>query len=314
VRVMTVATDFADALEAERATGRRIGLVPTMGALHAGHRSLIERAAVECDVVAVTVFVNPLQFTDASDLAKYPRHLDRDVALAAEAGAQVLFAPSVTEMYPGFPAPVATTVRVAEVSEGLEGASRPGHFDGVATVVAKLFSLAGRCHAYFGEKDFQQLVVVRRMVSDLSIPVTVVACPTVREPDGLALSSRNVRLSPPARTAALALRRALEAGMGVLAAGGREPATVEAAMAAELSGDPLVQPDYAVVVDAATLSAPGSAQALAGEVRLLVAATVDGVRLIDNDGMTLVAALDERRRGRRRPIRQLVGAITNGEG
>ena len=313
MRVITAAPAFAAALEAERATGRRVGLVPTMGALHAGHRSLIERAAAECDVVAVTVFVNPLQFSDASDLARYPRDLDRDVALAAEAGAQILFAPSVTEMYPSFPAPVATSVRVAAVSEGLEGASRPGHFDGVATVVAKLFSLAGRCRAYFGEKDFQQLVVVRRMVSDLSIPVAVVGCPTVREPDGLALSSRNVRLSPAARDAALALRRAVVAGMAALEAGVRDPAVVEGAMAGELSGDPLVEPDYAVAVDAATLSAPEAGRALAGDVRLLVAAVVDGVRLIDNDGMTLAASVDAPRPGGERPALQLVGAVTYGE-
>jgi pantoate--beta-alanine ligase len=308
VRVITSAAAFADALEAERATGRRVGLVPTMGALHAGHRSLVERAAAQCDVVAVTVFVNPLQFTDASDLARYPRDLRGDVALAEAAGAQIVFAPSVPEMYPGFPAPVPTSVRVAGVSEGLEGASRPGHFDGVATVVAKLFSLAGRCRAYFGEKDFQQLAVVRRMVADLSIPVEVIGCPTVREPDGLALSSRNVRLSPPARVAALALRRALDAGLAVLAAGERHGATVETAMARALAGDGLVEPDYAVVVDDATLHAPDGGHELAGEVRLLVAAVVGGVRLIDNDGVVLDAPAPVR--GARPGGRELVGAMS----
>ena len=178
--------EFSDVLDAERALGRSVGVVPTMGALHAGHRSLVERAAAECDVVAVTVFVNPLQFDNAGDLAAYPRDLRRDVAMAGGAGATLVFAPPVHEMYGTTPAARRSTVHVDGVSEGLEGASRPGHFDGVSTVVAKLFALSGRCRAYFGEKDFQQLAVVRRMVADLSIPVTVVGCPTVREADGLA--------------------------------------------------------------------------------------------------------------------------------
>ena len=210
MRVIASARDFSDALDSERALGRRVGLVPTMGALHAGHRSLVARAAAECDVVAVTIFVNPLQFNVAEDLANYPRDLDGDVRLAAAAGATIVFAPPVEEMYPGFPTPVATSVHVDAVGDGLEGASRPGHFDGVATVVAKLCSLAGRSRVYFGEKDYQQLAVVRRMVADLSLPVEIVACPTVREESGLALSSRNVRLSDDGRRAALALHRALD--------------------------------------------------------------------------------------------------------
>ena len=286
MRVLTGAREFADALEAERARGRSVGLVPTMGALHAGHRSLVARAAAECDTVAVTVFVNPLQFNDPSDLAAYPRDLQGDVAQAAEAGARLVFAPGVAEMYPGHPAPPATSVHVAGVSERLEGGSRPGHFDGVATVVAKLFALAGPCRAYFGEKDFQQLAVVRRMAADLSLPVEVVACPTVREPDGLAMSSRNVRLRPAERVAALALRRALDAGLAALRAGTADPARVRLAMWRELEAEALVCPDYAEVVDAATLAAPA---ALAGEIRLLVAATVGAVRLIDNDGIVIGA-------------------------
>jgi pantoate--beta-alanine ligase len=281
LEVVTGARAFADALEAARARGRQVGLVPTMGALHAGHRSLVARAAAECDVVAVTVFVNPLQFDDPADLAAYHRDLHADMALAAGAGATLVFAPSVEEMYPGFPAPPATTVRVSGVSEGLEGASRPGHFDGVATVVAKLFGLAGRCRAYFGEKDYQQLAVVRRMAADLSLPVEVVACPTVRDADGLALSSRNARLSPDERRAALALRRALDAGLAEVAGGARRASVVRAAMHAVLAAEPLVQPDYAEVVDARTLEAR---PLLHGEVRLLVAARVGAVRLIDNDG------------------------------
>lgn len=281
MKVVRSARAFAAALDAERALGKTIGLVPTMGALHAGHRSLVARAAAECDTVAVTVFVNPLQFDDASDLAAYPRDLDGDVAQAEAAGASIVFAPGVDEMYPGHPAPPATTVHVTGVSEGFEGGSRPGHFDGVATVVAKLFALAGRCRAYFGEKDFQQLAVVRRMAADLSLPVEVVGCPTVREPDGLALSSRNVRLRPAERSAALALRRALDAGLAAIRAGAADPAAVRAAMWGELEAEPLVAPDYAEVVDAASLTVPG---VLTGELRLLVAARVGEVRLIDNDG------------------------------
>ena len=251
-----------------------------MGALHAGHRSLIERAAAECDIVAVTVFVNPLQFDDAADLAAYPRDLDTDVALARSAGASLVFAPPVEQMYGADPSAIASTVHVDGVSAGLEGASRPGHFDGVSTVVAKLFALAGRSRAYFGEKDYQQLAVVRQMVADLSFPVTVVGCTTVREPDGLALSSRNVRLSPEHRLAALALPRALRAGRACVEGGERDPARVVAAMTAVLVAQPLVSPDYGAVVDPHTLQCPTE---VVGEVRLLVAARVGSVRLIDND-------------------------------
>ena len=288
MRVIASARAFSDALEGERALGRRVGLVPTMGALHAGHRSLVARAAAECDVVAVTVFVNPLQFTVAEDLATYPRDLEGDVRQAAASGATIVFAPPVEEMYSGFPAPVATSVHVDAVGDGLEGAARPGHFDGVATVVAKLCSLAGRSQVYFGEKDFQQLAVVRRMVADLSLPVDIVACPTVREESGLALSSRNVRLSADGRQAALALHRALTAGLGALDAGERDPGRVSAFMRDVLEATPGVDPDYAVAVDAATLATPSR---LSGEIRLLVAALVGPVRLIDNVGLVLEPAV-----------------------
>ena len=202
-------------------SGRSVGLVPTMGALHAGHRSLIERAAAECDVVAVTVFVNPLQFDDAADLAAYPprpRHRrGHGPGRRARRWCSLLRWRRCTAPHP---AAVASTVHVDGVSEGLEGASRPGHFDGVSTVVAKLFALSGRCRAYFGEKDFQQLAVVRRMMADLSMPVTVVGCATVREVDGFAMSSRNTRLSADERRAATALHRAL-AGRPCLCRAGR---------------------------------------------------------------------------------------------
>jgi len=199
-------------LDEARAAGRVVGLVPTMGALHQGHTSLLERARAECDVVAVSIFVNPLQFGDPEDIARYPRTLERDLRVCADAGADVVFVPSVEEMYPSWPSAPSTTVSVRGVSDAWEGASRPGHFDGVATVVAKLFTTAGPCRAYFGLKDFQQLAVVRRMARELSLPVEVIGCPIVREPDGLALSSRNVRLSATERRAATALSQALAAG------------------------------------------------------------------------------------------------------
>ncbi len=291
MRVVASAQEFSDVLDTERALGRSVGLVPTMGALHAGHIALVERATAECDVVAVTVFVNPLQFNDAADLAAYPRDLDADVAVARSAGASLVFAPPVEEMYGAQPARMASTVHVEGVSEGLEGASRPGHFDGVSTVVAKLFALSGRCRAYFGEKDFQQLAVVRRMVADLSIPVTIVGCATVREVDGLAMSSRNTRLEPGQRRAALALHRALRAGRTCVERGERDPVRVTAVMTAVLVAEPLVTPDYAVVVDPSTLECPTE---VLGEVRLLVAARVGGVRLIDNESACASAAVSVR--------------------
>ncbi|HEX9994458.1 MAG TPA: pantoate--beta-alanine ligase [Acidimicrobiales bacterium] len=283
MRVVTAAVALRDELDTARCAGRSVGLVPTMGALHDGHLSLVDRAASACDVVAVTVFVNPLQFGPSEDFAAYPRDLDRDVDLAAGAGATLVFAPPVEEMYQQ---PVLTTVAVADLSEPMEGAARPGHFDGVATVVAKLFAIAGRCRAYFGEKDFQQLSVVRRMAADLSFPVEVVGCPTVRAPDGLALSSRNAYLSADERDAAPVLHRALSAGAAAVLAGETDPAAVRDLVAAVVGAEPLVALDYAEVVDAATLRTP---PVLAGELRLLVAARLGRARLIDNVGVTVPA-------------------------
>ena len=259
---------FRGALDAERAAGRTVGLVPTMGALHEGHLSLVRRAAAECAVVAVTVFVNPLQFSATEDLATYPRDLDADLAAARAAGVAYLFAPPAKEM---FPAPPLTTVSVAALSEGREGARRPGHFTGVATVVAKLFAIAGPCRAYFGEKDHQQLEVVQRMATDLSFPVEVVACPTVREPDGLALSSRNAYLSPVERAAAPVLYRALQTGRDLAQRGVTDPAVLGPAMAAVVEAEPLATLDYAE-----------AAAAPDGSLRLFVAARVGTTRLIDN--------------------------------
>ena len=262
-----------------RAGGRRVGLVPTMGFLHAGHRSLVERARSENDLVVVSIFVNPLQFNPGEDFDDYPRDLGRDVEVCAEAGADIVFAPEQREMYPE---PVATTVRVGSLADVLCGAARAGHFDGVATVVAKLFAIVGDCAAYFGEKDFQQLTIVRRMAKDLSLPVRVVGCPTVREPDGLALSSRNAYLSPDERVQAPVLHRALEAGAALVEAGETDGAAVEAEMAAVVGRAPLARIDYAAAVRPGTLTR--GPEPLRGEVRLLVAVRFGKARLIDNLG------------------------------
>lgn len=268
--------------EAARAAGRTVGLVPTMGFLHDGHASLMERARAECDLVTVTIFVNPLQFGPNEDLDAYPRDLEGDLKLAEQNGVDLVFAPSRHEMYPD--GEVATSVRVRGLSEVLDGASRPGHFDGVATVVTKLFAIAGPCRAYFGEKDYQQLQIVTRMARDLSLPVTVVGCPTIREPSGLARSSRNSYLSDAQRSAAAVLKRSLDAGVAAVEAGQRDVAAVEAAMTAVVAGEPLVTLDYARVVDATTLQ---SLTVLDRTVRLLIAARVGPARLIDNVGATV---------------------------
>jgi pantoate--beta-alanine ligase len=291
VKLLHRIADLSAALDAERAHGRSVGLVPTMGALHAGHRSLVERAAAECDAVAVTIFVNPLQFGPGEDLDRYPRSLDADCILVDEAGADYVLAPSVEEMYgSGSLTNVAVTGAMTEV---LEGASRPGHFDGVATVVAKLFAMTGRSRAYFGEKDWQQLAVVRRMTTDLSFPVEVVACPTVREPDGLARSSRNAYLNGEERERATVLHAALLAGAAAVEAGESDPSVVRARMASVVAGEPLFALDYAEVVDADTLQVPDP---LTGSLRLLVAARLrsGSARLIDNLGATIPAPTNEK--------------------
>jgi pantoate--beta-alanine ligase len=291
VDVIETAAACRARLDAARATGSTVGLVPTMGALHAGHASLVARARSECDVVVVSIFVNPLQFGDPEDIARYPRTLEHDLAMCADAGVDVVFVPSVSEMYPSWPDPPSTMVSVSGVSDGWEGASRPGHFDGVATVVSKLFSVAGPCRAYFGLKDFQQLAVVRAMAADLCLPVEVVGCPIVREPDGLALSSRNVRLSVAEREAALALSRALAAGRAAVGAGERAAAAVTRAMCAVAGAEPHVELDYAVVVDAATLEEVALIEDPAA-VRLLIAGVVGPVRLIDNSAAREAAETD----------------------
>ena len=278
MEVVRSAAELRRTLARVRASGEEIGLVPTMGALHGGHRALVGRAAADGRHVLLTIFVNPLQFDRSEDFARYPRSLDDDLAAAAGMGVRTVFAPDDAEMFPVRPL---TTVSVRGLAERFEGASRPGHFDGVATVVAKLFSLAGECTAYFGEKDFQQLAVVRRLVLDLSMPVEVVGCETVREPDGLACSSRNALLDPPARRAATVLWRALGAGCGALDAGERRREEVASAMAGVVATEPLAELDYAAVADPCTLEEPATLDDGA-EVRLLLAAWVGSVRLIDN--------------------------------
>jgi pantoate--beta-alanine ligase len=280
-RVIETIAAYSETLDAIRLSGRTVGVVPTMGALHDGHRSLIRRAAAECDVVAVSIFVNPTQFGDPSDLANYPRSLDADLDAIAAAGGRLVFAPSVDEMYPDPPGVAPTSVTVPTLGTRWEGAARPGHFDGVATVVVKLLSAAGRCRSYFGEKDFQQLALVTRVARDLALPTEVIGCPTVRDHDGLALSSRNARLSPDQRRSASALSRALRAGAALVSEGASDPSDVEALMEEIVSLEPEVVLDYAVVVYADDLERAGSLVTNRA-LRLLMAATVGPVRLIDN--------------------------------
>ncbi len=266
---------FRAALDGERCSGRTIGLVPTMGALHDGHLSLVRRAAKECDVVATTIFVNPLQFGPDEDLERYPRDLEGDRSAAEAAGSDYLFVPSEREMYPREPK---AHVTVTTTEDGLEAASRPGHLDGVATVVTKLFALTGPCRAYFGEKDHEQLEVVRALVTDLSFPVEVVSCPTVRAPDGLALSSRNAYLTADERHAAPVLYRALEAGQACLESGERDPTVVSRVMSDLVGTEPSVRLVYAE-------ARPGDV-----EWRLFVAAHVGVARLIDTLAVPVCAA------------------------
>lgn len=279
---------FRAALDRERATDRRVGLVPTMGYLHDGHLSLVRAAASQCDVVAVTIFVNPLQFAPDEDLDDYPRDLDRDLRLCDENGAQHVFAPPVDEMYHE---PILTTVTVRELTDTMEGAARPTHFDGVATVVAKLFNITGPCRAYFGEKDFQQLAVIRRMARDLDFPVEVVGCPIVREVDGVAMSSRNVYLTPSQREAAPVLYRALQSGAAAILAGEDDPEAVRSLVAGIVDAEPEAQLDYAEVVDPETLRTPARLEPGA-ELRLLVAAKLGAPRLLDNLAVRVPATGD----------------------
>ena len=273
--VRTVA-ELREAVRSARSAGARIGLVPTMGAFHDGHLALMRRAREQSGFVVVSLFVNPAQFNDAADLARYPRDEARDAELARTAGVDVLFMPGVDEVYPdGF----ATSVQVKGLSEPLEGTMRgPGHFRGVATVVAKLFNMVQPDEAYFGQKDAQQALIVRRLARDLDFPVHVEVCPTVREEDGLAMSSRNVRLDPDARRRAPAIARALRAVEAAVLEGGHDVGPVLAAGEAILAEEGIV-PEYFAAVSADTLE---PVTRVTGETLVAIAARVGDVRLIDN--------------------------------
>lgn len=274
--------DTWELLDAARAEGKGVGLVPTMGYLHAGHASLIQAAAQDNEVVLTTIFVNPLQFAADEDLSDYPRDLERDLATCEAAGATIVLAPSVQEMYPQS---ILTTVSVADLGLSMEGAQRPTHFDGVTTVVTKLFNIGGRCRAYFGEKDFQQLAIVRRMASDMNFPVEIVGCPIVREPNGLAMSSRNTYLSPEEFEAASVLNRSLRSAAELALAGERSTDVLRAHVLDMIATEPLVEaPDYVSIVDAATLD---PIDQLTGEIRIILAAQVGHPRLLDNIGVTI---------------------------
>jgi pantoate--beta-alanine ligase len=276
VREVASSAELRAATDAARRRGAGVGFVPTMGALHAGHRALLARARAENRFVVASVFVNPLQFGPAEDLASYPRDREADLAVLAAEGTDLVFLPAEGEVWP---APPEVRLRVGALAERLEGLVRPGHLDGVATVVAKLLHLVGPSRAYFGQKDAQQLAVVRRMVDDLAFPNEIVACPTVREPDGLAVSSRNAYLSAPERRRATALYRALRAGRDVFLAGQHDPVAVEAAARDLLEDLDGVEPDYVALVDPATFDPVKQAEP--GQV-LATAARVGRTRLIDN--------------------------------
>ena len=248
-----------------------------MGWLHEGHRSLFARSRAENATSVATIFVNPRQFDEAADYTRYPRNEAQDLEMCAAAGVDLVFAPSVEEVYPPRFDP---TVRVGAVAAPLEGAARPGHFDGVATVVAILFGLVGAERAYFGQKDFQQGLVIRQMARDLAIQTEVIACPTVREADGLALSSRNVHLGPAERPAAAVLRRALDAGRDRWAAGERSGDAIRATMAAVLAEEPFAAVDYVSVADATTLA---ETERIGGPILLSLAVRFGATRLIDNE-------------------------------
>ncbi|MEZ5685234.1 MAG: pantoate--beta-alanine ligase [Paracoccaceae bacterium] len=273
--VIRTSAELRDKVAAWKRSGMLVGVVPTMGALHDGHLSLARAAREQSDRVIVTIFVNPMQFNNADDLAKYPRDEAHDLALLEAEGVDVLFAPGVHEVYPdGF----ATKVSVAGVSEPLEGAMRPGHFDGVATVVSKLFGMTQAGRAFFGEKDWQQLQVVNRLVEDLNIPVRVMGCPTIREPDGLAMSSRNVRLSPAERAAAPVLYAQMEKAAAAIRAGTDAGVALAEARAAILAGG-FREVEY---LELRSIEGFDLVSDLAAPARLLAAAWMGDVRLIDN--------------------------------
>jgi pantoate--beta-alanine ligase len=274
MRVLRTRAELRDALEA---APRPVGLVTTMGWLHDGHRALMRRSRQENATSVVTIFVNPRQFNDASDYTRYPRNEELDLSICESEDVDLVFAPEVEEIYPeGFD----TTVSVGAVAEPLEGAARPGHFDGVATVVAILFGLVGADRAYFGQKDAQQVMVIRRMALDLAIRTEVITAATVREPDGLAMSSRNVHLAPDERSAATVLRRALDAARERWEGGERSAETLRTTMREVLATEPLADVEYVSIADATTLS---ELETVDGPALASMAVRFGSTRLIDNE-------------------------------
>ena len=268
--------DLRAACEDARAGNQSVGLVPTMGFLHEGHRSLMRAAGAATDFVVVTIFVNPLQFGPNEDLDRYPRDIAGDLAACEAEGVDCVFTPSVAEMYPR---PSLTTVHVGDLTDGLCGAARPTHFDGVTTVVAKLFAIVGPCSAFFGRKDAQQLAVITRMADDLNLPVDVVGCPIVREPDGVAMSSRNAYLDRDDRAAARVLSHALRTAVDSIVGGERDARRVEQLLRDVVAGEPRVDLEYVEIRDAHELT---PRDRLDGSVLIALAARVGPTRLIDN--------------------------------
>ena len=275
MHILRTPKELSQTVDACRVNGQSVAMVPTMGALHQGHTSLIDLARQHADVVVATIFVNPLQFNNPVDFDKYPLQMDHDVQLLEQHGVQFLYAPSVDIMYG---ANFSTTVHVAGITDVLEGTSRPGHFSGVSTVVAKLFSACRPDVAIFGQKDFQQFAVIQRMVSDLDMPIQLIMAPTIREPDGLAMSSRNIRLSDLARQEAVAIWQGLQAAQDRFSAGIYESGILSQTVELALASTSAVI-DYVKVIDSATLkdlttATPGCV--------IVVAVVLDGIRLIDN--------------------------------
>ncbi len=277
MRVLATIAEIRSVCEEARRVGGAVGFVPTMGYFHAGHRSLMEIARRDNDLVVVSHFVNPTQFGPNEDLGAYPRDLERDTSIATAAGVDVMFMPTVAEMYPG--GTPHTTVHVADLTEGMCGATRPTHFDGVTTVVAKLFSIIGPCRAYFGRKDFQQLAVVRRMTADLDLPIEVVGCPLVREADGLARSSRNAYLTPAERAAAPQLYAALSGAVALIREGERRAGALVDSIIASVADAPALTLEY-VEIRAADSLVP--IDPVRGSFVVALAAKVGRARLIDN--------------------------------
>ena len=281
VRLVRTKSEVCERVACACRDDRTISLVPTMGALHEGHMSLVRQARRECDFVGVSIFVNPTQFGPSEDYTRYPRTLDSDAEMCREAGADLIFAPNAQEMYPdGFD----SWVDVGGVTEVLEGASRPGHFRGVATVCLKLFNIFRADRAYFGLKDYQQLQVIAKMVRDLNVPTEIVPVETVREPDCLAMSSRNRYLSPEERNAALVLSGSLIDARSAFESGERSAAAIEALVHARLASEPLASVDYAVIVDASTLAPIDVVERPAV---VLLAVRIGATRLIDNTVLAL---------------------------